>query len=397
MTISEQTSIYLHIPFCSKRCGYCDFTTYAGKESLIPAYVDSLCDEIKFVTDLCNEKILAQTIFFGGGTPSLVTIEQYEKIFETLENCFIVLPNAEISLEANPGSVNQDYLTGLSELGFNRISLGAQSTNDEELRFLGRIHNRVDIFNSVQAARMAGFKNLNLDLIFGLLGQKLENWKKSLNEVADLDIEHISLYALTIEKGTPFGVLAEKGVMSLPDPDLAAEMYEWAGDELEKYGFQQYEISNWAKSDLECKHNLQYWRNLPYLGFGAGAHGFVNNMRISNVLRIKDYLNRIEKKSSQIKGNKAGRFPTSPATVTSKSVSRYTSMQDTLMLGMRLTEEGVSTRGFRDRFGQELLGIFGKEISELLDLQLIEWNGESLRLTKRGRLLGNQVFMRFVE
>ncbi|MFH2039313.1 MAG: radical SAM family heme chaperone HemW [Chloroflexota bacterium] len=397
MKISEQISIYLHIPFCSKRCGYCDFTTYAGKESLIPAYVDSLCNEIKFVTDLCNEKILAQTIFFGGGTPSLVTIEQYKKIFKTIENCFILMPNAEISLEVNPGSVNQDYLTDLCEVGFNRISLGAQSTNDEELRFLGRIHNREDIFNSVQAARMAGFKNLNLDLIFGLPGQKLENWKKSLNEVAALDIEHISLYALTIEKGTPFGVLAEKGSMSFPAPDLAAGMYEWAGDELEKHRFQQYEISNWAKRNFNCKHNLQYWKNLPYLGFGAGAHGYVNNMRISNVLRIKDYINRIEKLIVQIKGNASGRFPISPATVTSKSVSRYTSMQDTLMLGMRLTEEGVSTRVFRDRFGQELLVVFGKEISELLDLQLIEWIGESLRLTKRGRLLGNQVFMRFVD
>ena len=397
MIISEPISIYLHIPFCSKRCGYCDFTTYAGKESLIPAYVDSLCNEIKSVSDISNEKILAQTIFFGGGTPSLLTLGQYEKIFETMESCFKVLPKAEISLEANPGSVNQDYLRGLSEIGFNRISLGAQSTNDEELQFLGRIHNREDIFNSVLAARVAGFKNINLDLIFGLPGQKLGNWKNSLTEITALDIEHISLYALSIEKGTPFGIMAEKGLMSIPDPDLGAEMYEWAGDELDNIGFQQYEISNWARSSFSCKHNLQYWRNLPYLGFGVGAHGFAKNMRISNAIRIQDYINRIEKRSVQINGIAVGSFPVSPATVSSQPVSKYTSMQETLMLGMRLTNEGVSTRVFSDRFDQQLVDVFGKEISELLELQLIEWFGESLRLTRRGRLLGNQVFMRFVE
>ena len=397
MTTSEPISIYLHIPFCSKRCGYCDFTTYAGKESLIPAYVDSLCHEIKFVTDSCNERILAPTIYFGGGTPSLLTLQQYEKIFDTLESCFIVMPNAEISLEANPGSVNRDYLSGLSEIGFNRISLGAQSTNDEELQFLGRIHNREDIFKSVQAARIEGFNNLNLDLIFGLPGQKLENWKKSVTEVVAQDIEHISLYALSIEKGTPFGVLAEKGLMNIPDPDLAAEMYEWAGAELDKNGFQQYEISNWARSSFNCKHNLQYWRNLPYLGFGVGAHGFARNMRISNVLRIQDYINRIGKSSVLVERNATGSYPTSPATVSSKPVSGYTRMQETLMLGMRLTKEGVSTKAFSDRFRQQLMDVFGKEISELLKLQLIEWFGESLRLTQHGRLLGNQVFMRFVE
>jgi len=396
MTTSEPVSIYLHIPFCSKRCGYCDFTTYAGKESLIPAYVDSLCDEIKIVTDQCREKIVVKTIFFGGGTPSLLSVGQFEKIIQTIETCFSVGHDVEISLEANPGSVEKDYLIGLKKLGFNRLSLGAQSTNDEELNFLGRIHNREDIFKSVQAARIAGFKNLNLDLIFGLPGQKLENWKKSLSDVTDLDVEHISLYALTIEKGTPFGALAEKGLMNYPDPDLAAEMYDLSDTELERVGFRQYEISNWARSDFECKHNLQYWRNLPYLGFGVGAHGFVNNMRISNVLRIKDYITRLEKKSSQKKGNNNDSYPISPVTVSIKPVGKHTSMQETLMLGMRLTKEGVSARSFRDRYGDELVDIFGKEISELLEFKLIEWVGGSLRLTKHGRLLGNQVFMRFV-
>jgi len=397
MTVSEPISIYLHIPFCSKRCGYCDFTTYAGKESLIPEYVDSLCEEIKIVTDLSDGTIVAQTIFFGGGTPSLLTVGQYEKIFKTIENCFSIKQDAEISLEANPGSVDEEYLIGLKKLGFNRLSLGAQSTNDEELNFLGRIHSREDIFKSVHSARVADFNNLNLDLIFGLPEQKLGNWKKSLSDVIALDIEHISLYALTIENGTPFGALAEKGLMNIPDPDLAAEMYDWSSEELKKVGYQQYEISNWAKSGFNCVHNLQYWHNLPYLGFGVGAHGFARNMRISNVLRIKDYINRMSKRSAQKNGKMAEEFPISPATVSIRPVSKTTSMQETLMLGMRLTREGVSALSFSDRYGVQLVEIFGKDIAELLELKLIEWADNSIRLTDRGRLLGNQVFMRFVD
>lgn len=397
MTDSQLLSIYLHIPFCSKRCGYCDFTTYAGKESIIPAYVDSLCDEIKIVTDLLDEKLTAKTIFFGGGTPSLLTLDQYEKIFSTLKSCFTIKQDAEISLEANPGSVNRKYLIGLKNIGFNRLSLGAQSTNDEELKFLGRIHSSQDIFESVNAARKAGFKNLNLDLIFGLPGQVLSNWKKSLSDVTLLDVEHISLYSLTIEKGTPFGALADKGLMDFPDPDLAAEMYEWSSIELEKLGFQQYEISNWARGDFTCKHNLQYWHNLPYLGFGVGAHGMARNMRVSNARRINDYINRIKKREAQNIDKEDVAFPVSPATVSLNTINKHTSMQETLMLGMRLTKEGVSALRFRDRFGEHLVDIFGKEIADLLELKLIEWVGDSIRLTKQGHLLGNQVFMRFVD
>jgi len=393
MTASKHISVYIHIPFCSKRCGYCDFTTYAGKDSLIPAYVDALCDEIKIITDLVDEKRIAKTIYFGGGTPSLLTIDQYEKIFSILNNCFNIKKDSEITLEANPGSVSSDYLIGLKNLGFNRLSLGAQSTNDEELKFLGRIHDKEGIFNSVKAARVAEFNNLNLDLIFGLPDHVMSNWKRSLLDVASLEVEHISLYSLTIEKGTSFGTLAEKGLMKLPDPDLAAEMYEWSSNELDKLGFQQYEISNWARGDYTCKHNLQYWHNLPYLGFGVGAHGMAGSKRVSNALRINDYMNRINLAEPWDRGV----FPISPATVSIKTINKHTSMQEMLMLGLRLTSEGVSAHSFRDRYGEQLIDIFGNEISNLLELKLIEWVGDSIRLTKHGCLLGNQVFMRFVD
>jgi oxygen-independent coproporphyrinogen-3 oxidase len=397
MTISQPLSIYLHIPFCVQRCGYCDFTTYAGKDSFIPAYVEALCNEIKTVTESIDEKMIVHTIFFGGGTPSLLSLGQFDSIFKILHACFSVNQDAEISLEANPGTINLEYLKGLRELGFNRLSLGAQSTNKDELQLLGRIHTCEDIFNSVQAARVAGFNNLNLDLIFGLPGQILDKWKKSLAEVVILNPEHVSLYALSIEKGTSFGDLAERGLMEFPDPDMAADMYEWACEELDKAGYQQYEISNWAKINYQCNHNLQYWRNRSYLGFGAGAHGYVNCLRVSNVLRIKEYINRNEKTSIVENARPIRKFPISPATVSKATISKRTSMQETLMLGLRLTREGVSDQAFYDRFEEGLMVIFKKDIIELQNLNLVEWCGDSLRLTKRGRLLGNQVFMRFVD
>ncbi|OGN72980.1 MAG: hypothetical protein A2X25_10510 [Chloroflexi bacterium GWB2_49_20] len=397
MTITQPVSIYLHIPFCLKRCGYCDFTTFAGKDVFIPAYVEALCQEIKAVTGSINQKLAVHTIFFGGGTPSMLSLGQFGSILNILKVCFDLNWDVEISLEANPGTINLEYLKGLRELGFNRLSLGAQSTNEYELHLLGRIHTRQDIFSAFKAARIAGFSNLNVDLIYGLPGQKMNKWKKSLDEVVKLNPEHFSLYALSIEKGTPFGVLVKRGLMELPDPDRAADMYEWASEELDKTGYQQYEISNWAKNRYECIHNLQYWRNQSYLGFGAGAHGFANGMRISNVARINDYISRNGKTSDLVNDRPIGKFPMSPATVSKTSLSNHKSMQETLMLGLRLTGEGVSSRAFYERFGEDLMMVFGKDIVELEKMNLVEWSGDSLRLTKRGRLLGNQVFIRFVD
>jgi oxygen-independent coproporphyrinogen-3 oxidase len=298
----------------------------------------------------------------------------------------------------------------------------------DELRQLERIHDFFDVIQSVKWARRAGFDNLNLDLIYGLPEQTLSRWQDSLRRAVDLGPEHLSLYALTVEPGTPFGRWAARGLLPLPDPDLAADMYEWASDYLEGQGYEQYEISNWSKPGFQCKHNLQYWRNQPYLGFGAGAHGCADRMRVANVLRIKTYLERLHPNHlipnhlipNYLIPNTP--FPLSPATVNQTRLTPHVEMQETMMLGLRLTHEGVSAVGFRQRFGVELQVIFGKEIDELVGLGLLEWwstdfqadkrmetdsstDSEAdkrmetdgvLRLTKRGRLLGNQVFMRFV-
>jgi oxygen-independent coproporphyrinogen-3 oxidase len=428
-------SLYFHVPFCTHRCAYCDFNTYAGQEALIPAYVEAICNEVRLVAASAPERLLVHTVFFGGGTPSLLTPKQFEQILQTVHDHFDLYPSdssgtSETSLEANPGTVTPDSLQGLRRAGFNRISFGVQSAHPDELRQLERIHDFFDVIQSVKWARQAGFDNLNLDLIYGLPEQRLSRWQESIRRAVDLGPQHLSLYALTVEHGTPFGRWAARGLLPMPDPDLAADMYEWAANYLEGQGYEQYEISNWSKPGFQCKHNLQYWRNQPYLGFGAGAHGCVNGLRISNVLRIKTYIERLHPNyliPDYLFPNTP--FPLSPATVNQTRLTPHVEMQETMMLGLRLTHEGVSTEGFRACFRAELQDVFGKEIDELVGLGLLEWRSTDfqtdkrmepdsstdseapkergqadkrmgtdriLRLTKRGRLLGNQVFMRFV-
>ena len=394
-------SLYFHIPFCVHRCAYCDFNTYAGREALMPAYVIALYKEIEIIAESAPGRLPAHTIFFGGGTPSLLSPDQFEQILQTAWAHFdfsaaVSTGQLEVSLEANPGTVTAGSLQNLCKLGFNRISFGVQSAHPQELRQLERIHDFFDVIDSVQWARQAGFQNINLDLIYGLPEQSLARWQESVRRAVDLQPEHLSLYALTIEAGTPFGHWAGRGLLPMPDPDLAADMYEWVTDFLRAEGYEQYEISNWAKAGFQCRHNLQYWRNQPYLGFGAGAHGSADHLRISNVLRIRTYIDHME----AIRSTVGQAFPLSPATVSRKRVTSRDEMQETMMLGLRLTQEGVSEETFRARFGREMQEVFGKEIDELAGLGLLEWiitpESKAVRLTRRGRLLGNQVFMRFV-
>jgi oxygen-independent coproporphyrinogen-3 oxidase len=421
-------SLYFHIPFCTHRCAYCDFNTYAGQEELIPAYVEALCKEIEFVGRHAERSLSdsagaveAHTIFFGGGTPSLLSPKQFESIFKSIRNSFTLTDDVEITIEANPGTVSFANLRDLHSLGINRISFGVQSANAFELKMLERAHNFFDVIEAVTSARKAGFNNLNLDLIYGLPEQTLPTWQTTVQRILDLHSEHISAYALTLEHGTPFGRWASKGILPLPDPDLAAEMYEWASDTLEVNGYVNYEISNWTKinaeirmqnaehssfsiphSSFQCRHNLQYWRGLPYLAFGAGAHGYANGYRYSNVLRIKTYIERIVDYASR---NAQHEFPLTPATVNQHKQTLNDDMSEFMMTGLRLTHEGISSDEFEKRFGKSIYQEFGKEINELLNLGLLEWqyigaDGQAkpplLRITKRGRLLGNQVFMRFV-
>jgi oxygen-independent coproporphyrinogen-3 oxidase len=396
-------SLYFHIPFCTHRCAYCDFNTYAGQEEQIPAYVNALCKEIEYVGPraersrsdgggVVEARLMAHTIFFGGGTPSLLSPGQFEAIFKSIHENFVVTDDVEITIEANPGTVSYEKLLALRQIGINRISYGVQSANTEELRMLERAHNFFDVIDAVAFARKAGFENLNLDLIYGLPEQTLETWQTTVKRVLDLQPEHISAYALTLEHGTPFGRWASRGLLPLPDPDFAAEMYEWLSETLEANAYIQYEISNWARPGYECRHNLQYWRGLPYLAFGAGAHGYTNGYRYSNVLRIQSYIDRLTNYPIT-----EYHFPLTPATVNHHKQTLEDDMSEFMMTGLRLTYEGVSKDVFQARFGRSLCDVYGKEVEELLKLGLIEnGEGERIKITKPGRLLGNQVFMRFV-
>jgi oxygen-independent coproporphyrinogen-3 oxidase len=412
-----QYSVYLHIPFCSHRCGYCDFNTYAGMEALIPEYVAALCAEVAWLADAAPQRLEVHTIFFGGGTPSLLHPDLVERILQSLDRAFVLQPGLEITLEANPGTLSYSRLLSLRQIGVNRLSLGVQSAHPGELRLLERNHDYTDVIHSVTWARRAGFENINLDLIFGLPEQALETWQHTLNLALGLQPEHFSLYALSLEHGTPFGRWASRGLLSTPDPDVAASMYEWASEKLSSRGYAQYEISNWARSDpqgalLACRHNLQYWRNLPYLGLGAGAHGYAAGIRTVNVLSPKSYIERFHspevagdniQSDSTINAPKASSlaFPRTPATQTAQVIDQPAEIAETMMMGLRLVSEGVSASRFQARFGQPLEAVFAKQVDRLIRLGLLEWadspaDGATLRLTRNARLLGNQVFVEFI-
>jgi oxygen-independent coproporphyrinogen-3 oxidase len=394
---SMNYSIYLHIPFCKHRCHYCDFNTYAGKESLIPGYIDAIIDEIRIVGD-SNKGLNVHSIYFGGGTPSLIPINLYDKLLKVINFKYTLTEDCEISLEANPGTLNLEYLSDLHALGFNRISIGVQSMNNFDLYRLDRIHDVYDIFESVYFARKAGFTNINLDLIFGLPWQNLKNWKEILTRALDLKPEHFSIYSLIIEPGTMLNTWYEKGKIELKNEDLEAEMYEYTMEKLNCTGYSHYEISNWAKNnskvDYRCRHNMQYWLNKPYLGFGAGAHGYADHIRTVNAKRINDYIKRIRE------GRKAfTNFPYSPANILFSNVTSSTQMKDFMLLGLRLIEEGVSEERFDKDFGESMIDTFDKEVQSLINKDLIEWSSfkkTRLILTKKGILLANQAFMEFV-
>ena len=423
LSIDRPISLYLHIPFCTHRCAYCDFNTYAGQESMIPAYVEALCKEIEFVglraerrssgsETAVEASFQVHTIFFGGGTPSLLSPKQFESILKSIRANFTLTHDAEMTIEANPGTVSYENLLELRKIGINRISYGVQSANTEELRMLERAHNFFDVIEAVTAARKAEFNNLNLDLIYGLPEQSFQTWQTTVKRILDLRPDHISAYALTLEHGTPFGRWASRGLLPLPDPDLAAEMYEWASETLDANGYIQYEISNWAKDlassgtlrsrdarnfpSLACCHNLQYWRGRPYLGFGAGAHGYANGYRYSNVLRIKTYIDRLTNYPITNYSITNYEFPFSPATVNQHKQSLTDDLSDYMLNNLRLVNAGISDEDFKSRFGRGLMDVYAVEVQELIGYGLLEWQGDSIRLTKRGRLLGNQVFMRFV-
>jgi len=370
-------ALYLHIPFCRRRCTYCDFNTYADLDNLFIPYTRALAKEVR--AGGRGERV--KSIFFGGGTPSILPMALTKGLLAACRDAFVVVDDAEITLEANPGTVDEEKLSGLRRIGINRLSLGVQSAHPSELTLLGRLHTFEQADQAVAMARVAGFENLSLDVIYGLPKQSLADWQVTLNAVLCLEPDHLSCYGLSVEEGTPLAAQVEEGFLPQPDPDEGAEMYELTEEWLGEAGFMHYEISNWAKPGRQCRHNLVYWRNEDYLGFGAGAHSFRDRKRWWNVLTPDEYIARVM----------ADEVPEAGA----EEVDLVREMGETMMMGLRLSE-GVTAQTFQRRFQRTLSQVYGQELGELEAAGLIEWDGQRVRLTARGRLLGNQVFARFL-
>jgi oxygen-independent coproporphyrinogen-3 oxidase len=402
--------LYLHIPFCHRRCSYCDFNTYANMEHRLEAYVDALTREMRQLGGMpaalapaplpaavgLTAASIRPSVFLGGGTPSMLPLPLLARVLAAAD-ALVPLGTAEVTLEANPGTLlGRDYLRGLRDLGVNRLSMGVQSLHDPTLRLLGRIHTAAEAYASFDDARAVGFNSINLDFIFGLPGQTVASWQEMLATITTWDADHFSLYSLILEERTPLYAQVTSGRVTIPDDDDTGAMYELAIERLGAAGFVQYEISNWARDDrlpgaaappderlipaLACHHNLAYWLNVDYLGCGAGAHGHLYPRRYADALAIDDYIARA-----------CAGMPIAETTeLTARDLAA-----ETMFMGLRLLS-GVSYAHFRERCGAELEHVFGAELAELAQQELLIQDARGVRLTERGRMFGNRVFERFV-
>ncbi len=381
----ETASLYLHVPFCHTRCYYCDFNTYAGLLPLREPYVRALLREIalagEFARTPAGQQRRSRTIFFGGGTPSLLSVAQVRRILAACRAHFAVDEEAEVTLEANPGTLSEEQLAGLRAAGVNRLSMGAQSFDAELLQALGRIHTPEQIKQAAAYARAAGFTSINLDFMFGLPEQTMRHWQETLDQALELRPEHFSLYSLIIEEGTPFYDWTEEGRIVPADEDLCADMYEYAQERLQTAGYEQYEISNWALPGHQCQHNLTYWLNLPYIGLGAGAASSFGGRRFSNTREPLDYIRQV----------KSGQRPEAE----SETVDQAQAMSETAFLALR-TVRGLHLPAFEQRFAMPFAHFAGERLRRVEDAGLLEYDGAWLRLSKRGLLLGNEVFLRLL-
>jgi oxygen-independent coproporphyrinogen III oxidase len=390
-------SIYIHIPFCRTRCGYCDFNTYAESEHFINEYIDAVIKEISRFSSLYTSDHLIHTIYFGGGTPTILPIGAFQKTLGVIYSCFQVSENAEISTECNPENLKLEYTEGLQAAGVNRLSIGMQSAIKKELNILGRAQKLMDVKNSVENAKAAGINNINLDLIFGIPTQTMETLKISVETAVALAPTHFSIYGLTLGSQTPLTSNIRSGETPEIDEDLAGDMYTMLMNVLPAYGYRQYEISNWSLdnqlNDYRCVHNIQYWKNLNYLGIGAGAHSFVDGQRWRNANSIQGYISSINNEENSLDGFHH-------AIAECNQLSKLDIVKETMMMGLRLTEEGIKIDEFKNRFSVELESIYDAQIKKLISLRLLEYvtfqGCETLRLTEKGRAFGNQVFLEFL-
>lgn len=374
--------LYLHFPFCKSKCPYCDFNSYPLKEdSQILDYLSALSREITTYSQKFKNSSI-KTIYFGGGTPTILSGIQIYNLLEFCKEKFTIDQNAEITIEANPGTLDSEKIKLLLASGINRLSLGAQSFSDRFLKILGRIHNTQKIIDSFILAREAGFRNINLDIMFSLPGQTTDDFQTTLKKAILLDPDHLSLYNLTINPGTKYFESHQSNNLKLPSEDEEFEMYNWAIKFLKKNHFEHYEIANFAHAQKRSMHNQIYWQNQPYLGIGAGAYSFIRGYRYMNFKDPIKYIKEITNNNLPVdQGEK---------------LSLRNRMIETIILGLR-TKDGVSFKAYKSRFGVNLDDIFSKQMDKLVNLGLLKKDHSKIKLTGKGIFLANAAFREFID
>jgi oxygen-independent coproporphyrinogen-3 oxidase len=371
--------LYVHIPFCSSRCSYCDFATGLYQRELADRYVRAIVEEVR-ATRFVGQRV--DTIYFGGGTPSLLEPAQLDRILSSLLDHFQIEATAEITLEINPGTATPEKLLAFRRLGINRASFGAQTFHDAELAKLGRSHTAADALRTFADLRDAGFANVSFDLIAGLPGQTLEGWQRNIKQALELRPEHLSFYLLEVHSGTPLAEHIRRGLQPVPDEDLGAVMYRWMLDQASDVGYQHYEISNLCRPDFHSRHNIKYWTAQPYYGFGCSAHSYDGEIRRwSNHRDVLKYVEMVE----------SGMVPV----VEEQELSQTDVRAEALFLGMRLMR-GVDVRQYRESFGVDLRDEHAEDLDRFCKAGLLEIDGDLIRLTRTGALLSNEVFAAFV-
>ena len=403
--------LYIHIPFCVRKCGYCDFLSFPAGKDVQMRYLDALKREIRLTGEILRRQAAVSSIFIGGGTPSLLEAGQIAGIMQELYEQFCISSDAEITIEANPGTVDLDKLHSFRTAGINRISIGCQSMHDRELARMGRIHDHAAFLESYRLARQAGFENVNLDLISALPEQSLQDWRETLHATAALEPEHISAYSLILEEGTPF--YAQRETLLLPDEDTERAMYEETAEILAGYGFEQYELSNYAKPGRYCRHNLGYWTGVPYLGLGLGAASYwpaetagtesdtaEHIADLTPEQQMQPWMVRFSKTSdletyftALVSGNGPAKIPVDLNSY--EYLKKTDCMAEFMILGLRLTE-GISKEEFRQRFQSDLQDVYGAILQKYESAGLLHNGKDRVFLTGQGRSLANIVMMEFL-
>ncbi len=376
----KDLGLYIHIPFCQKKCYYCDFTSFPDKTDEISKYIDYVIKELSLYKEEIGNDYIISNIFIGGGTPSSINEEYIEKILDHVYTNFNIKKNIEVSIEVNPGSVTLEKARKYKDIGINRVSIGLQSLNDDLLKSIGRIHNSEDFYKSYEILKDVGFTNINIDLMFALPGQSLEDFLDSLEKVVNLDVTHISLYSLILEEGTYFYKLYQDGKLNMPSDEVDREMYHEAVNYLKDKGYEHYEISNFAKKAYECKQNLTYWKVNPYLGVGINSHSNLDNKRFSNVSDFKNYYFKLDNEE----------FPL----YESEKINPEMEIGEYMILGLRLIE-GVNKMEFFKRFQLDIYDIYKVEIAKNINNGLLIEDGNNIKLTSLGLDLANKVELDF--